>query len=333
MPYWWEDRPDERYWVEIRREEGIGISLEAPTRDELGHENAWYELVGSVVAGEVVYHYNARESRFVGRSIAAEDAVEDPDEDRYEVALRDFEPIVAPVDLAFLRNNAAAIYALRDRLRDAYGDPLYLPFQFTRDRRQLRMMSNYFARMPRELVDVLFGADGLAGDQVPSTPPAPGEDESDDADVDTGGAPGGFLDPFQAKADTEYSVRIVGGRRRRTRRHEKLVNDCAAWLAEHGREPGRNAAVDLGTKEPAVVIEAKMIGSYWPSAIREAVGQLYEYRYFKVTEPDAGLVFLASNPVPEKWMRYLEQDRSIGVMWPEGSGYRLSTRAKRYLRL
>jgi hypothetical protein len=285
------------------------------------------------VSGEVVYHYNARESRFVGRSVAVEAAVENRDEGSYEVALRDFEPIVAPVDLAFLRNNADAIYAVRDRLRDAHGDPLYLPFQFTKDRAQLRMMSNYFARMPQELVELLFGADGLAGDQLPSPAPEPDEDEAGDTAVDVGEAPGGFLDPFQAKADTEYSVRIVGGQRRRTRRHEKLVNDCAAWLATRGREPGRNAAVDLGTKEPAVVIEAKTIGSYWPSAIREAVGQLYEYRYFKVTEPDAGLVFLAGKPVPEKWVRYLEQDRDIGVMWPQGSGYHLSAYAKRYLRL
>src|SRR3954454_391824 len=108
MAYWWDGRAEERYWVEIRRLPGIGSGLYAPTLDEAGHENPWYELVGSVRAGEVIYHYNARESRFVGRSVAASDAVEDPDEEMYSVDLRDFESIDAPVDLQALRASADA---------------------------------------------------------------------------------------------------------------------------------------------------------------------------------------------------------------------------------
>jgi len=73
-------------------------------------------------------------------------------------------------------------------------------------------------------------------------------------------------------------------------------------------------------EHPPVVIEAEYVVS-WPRSVREAVGQLYEYRYFQVVRPDAKLVFLASKPVPRKWRRYLEQDRQIAVVWKEDNTF------------
>ena len=55
------------------------------------------------------------------------------------------------------RSTRCAEFTLADELHRR----LFLPFQFTRDRTQLRMMSNYFAKLPRELVVSLFGDDGL----------------------------------------------------------------------------------------------------------------------------------------------------------------------------
>jgi hypothetical protein len=334
MAYWWDDLDGERYWVEIRRVLGIGISLYAPTTDENGDDNPWYELVHSVRAGDVIYHYNARESRFVGRSVAAANAVEDTAENAYTVELRDFEPIVAPIGLADIRASADKLYAIRDRLESRHGHPLYLPFQYTQDRSQIRMMSNYFVRLPREMVELFFGSDGLGNDRITALPPVPGEEPLDGGNPEPPSGPQGFLDPFKPKADTDYAVGIVGGRSTRTRAQESLVNTCAMWLARNGREPGRNAAIDLGTEDPPCVIEAKAVGASWPTAVRQAVGQLYEYRYFKVSRPDAGLVFLASKPVPAQWVRYLEKDRGIGVMWPtRASSYELSSLARRALKL
>src|SRR4051812_30257411 len=108
---WWDGRADERFWIEIRRLKGIGISLSSPNRSANGARNGWYELVSQVTAGDVVYHYNARESRFVGRSVAADDAWEDIAEGRYEVELTDFTPIVASVDLTDIRASANEIYS------------------------------------------------------------------------------------------------------------------------------------------------------------------------------------------------------------------------------
>jgi hypothetical protein len=75
----------------------------------------------------------------------------------------------------------------------------------------------------------------------------------------------------------------------------------------------------LGLLDGTVIIEAKVVKS-WPTAIREAVGQLYEYRYFKVTDPATELIFLADQPVPADWVAYLESDREMGVMWPSTDG-------------
>jgi hypothetical protein len=117
---------------------------------------------------------------------------------------------------------------------------------------------------------------------------------------------------------------------KRGRTHETLVNDFSSWLIGKGFEVGRNAATDLGIVEPPVIFEAKIVAN-WPRAIREAVGQLYVYRYFKVVDPDAALIFLASKPVPANWTAYLERDRKIGVAWRTAKSFELSRLARRSL--
>jgi hypothetical protein len=337
MAYWWGADPNERYWVEIRKQPRIGTSLECPdhqiNNDGTDGRNAWYELVHSVSKGDIVYHYNEREQRFVGRSVAASDAKHITGDQAYVVDLEDFTPIAASVDLAYMRERSGTLYRLRQQLRaDHPDDTLYTPFQF-RSSGLYGMMSNYFdfAKLPRDVVRELFGPDGLAEAALPIAYNA--QQAADDGDVDPGTSLGSFLHPFKPKADSEYLSRIVGGRQKRSRRHERLINDCAAWLAAHGYEPMRNAAVDLGLEDPAVIIEGKTIGASWAPPVRQAVGQLYEYRYFKVASPDSALIFLSENAVPRPWVRYLEKDRGIGLMWPSKNNYHLSAEARTALKL
>jgi hypothetical protein len=333
MAYWWEENPAERYWVEIRKRPGTGEELWCPTLDEDRTRDPWYELVSTVRRGEVVYHWNAREHRFVGKSIAAADARTNRTKHRYEVPLSEFTAIAADVSLAEVRTRASALYRIRDRLKQEHGSPLYLPFQFKQDRNQLSFMSNYFAKLPVEVVGILFGPSGLAEDELPVAIDESAGDTTEDARLPLGQDPRGFLLPFRAKADTKYVVDLQGGRRIRSRTHERLVNRCAGWLARNELHPARNAAVDLGLEEPPVVIEAKVIGASWAKSIREAVGQLYEYRYFKVADPASRLIFLADQRVPTSWVRYLERDREIGVMSMLGNRVELSPLARRALRM
>jgi hypothetical protein len=67
--YWWDDNPQERYWIEIRKAPGIGTTLRCPLTIKTGTKSGAYELVDQVQGGDVIYHWHAEQSR-VGRSIA-----------------------------------------------------------------------------------------------------------------------------------------------------------------------------------------------------------------------------------------------------------------------
>ncbi|WP_433562304.1 hypothetical protein ACQP1O_33130 [Nocardia sp. CA-151230] len=313
--YWWSGDDTENVWVEIRTVDGIGLSLQCPDHRQNGHRDPWFDLVSAVRKGDIVYHYSTRERRFVGQSVAAEDATHDRAEGAYSVSLTGFSVFDEQIDLAVMRSRADALFAERDRLAALYaGHNLYLPFQFREQRSEFRMLSNYFAKLPRSIINILF--DGQSSGAPAPTPLSP---------------PTGFLQPFKPKADTEYISTMAGGSSTRTRAHETLVNNFAEWLAEHDLVPMRNAAVDLGTEDPPTVIEAKCVNGAFADAIRAAVGQLYEYCYFQVADRDSGLIFLADEPIPEQWCRYLEDDREIGVIWPQDGDFHLSPLAEEYL--
>lgn len=324
MAFWWEGTRSERYWVEIRWAEGIGRHLSCPLTDEGGAPNPWYGLLDQVRTDDLVYHWNAVEHRFVGRSrVAAPVRIEGGGR---VVDLARFTALRAVIDLTTVRSRETEIRGIRDRLAAQHpGVSLYLPFQFRRD--GLRFMPNYFAKMPKALASLLFGSTGLGEDGF--EPPGDGSAVADEAPPD---APTGFLDPFKPKADSDYITKVRPRQERRSRKHETLVNDFALYLADRGFEVGRNAVIDLGVKRPETIIEAKIVKS-WPDAIRAAVGQLYEYRYFKVAAREAALVFLASAPVPEHWVRYLERDRLIGAAWPTAKGFELTPMTVRALKL
>jgi hypothetical protein len=307
MAGWWETPGRGRYWVEIRKAHGIGENLYCNSRNQAGEPDSRYELVRQVRAGDVVFHYNADESRFVGRSVAYADAVVTAEE--YRVTLANFEAFDLVVGLQEIRDLADDLYAVRDSLLAEYGAPLHLPFQFYEDRAGFRMLSNYFARIPEEMIEILFG--GLAADVMGLVP----------ASSEPLRRVGGFLQPFKPKRDTRYVTTLERSVQTKDRRHETLVNDCAEWLRARGFEVGRNAAVDLGVSDPPVIIEAKTVGTRWALPIREAVSQLYEYRYFEVVEPDSALVLLVEREPPTEWIDYLENDRGIGAMWPNGGSY------------
>lgn len=328
--YWWRDSSAERFWIEIRRvREGLGQELRCPFEDTNGHRNGWWDLLDEVSPGNCIYHWNADEGRFVGRSIAAAAREVDGQTGERIVRLRDFLPLTADVGLEQIRALTQELEAVRDALAGLHPDAtLYLPFQFRHD--GLRLMSNYFTKLPLAMQRALFGADGLGEGGLPDPPQADGLPIV--ADEDHHGRPGGFLSPFKPRADTDYIAHVSGGAFRRGRTHETLVNDFAEWLAAKGLLAASNAAIDLGLEHPPVIIEAKVIRpGRWASAIREALGQLYEYRYFQVVSPQSGLLFLASTDIPRRWLDYLDHDRQIGAAWRSSGGFLLNGRATRML--
>ena len=329
--YWWRGSTTERFWIEIRRvPEGFGRELRCPFEDTNGNRNGWWDLLDEVRPGDRIYHWNADQGRFVGRSIAATAREIDGHTGERIVLLRDFLPLTVDIGLDQIRALTQELEAVRDALAQQYPDAtLYLPFQFRHD--GLRLMSNYFTKLPLAMQQELFGADGLGESDLPDPPQADGPPVV--ADDERQGRPGGFLRPFKPRADTDYITHVSGGAFRRGRTHETLVNGFAEWLATKGLLAASNAAIDLGLEHPPVIIEAKVIRpGRWAAAIREAIGQLYEYRYFQVVAPQSSLLFLASTDIPRKWLDYLDEDRQIGAAWRNSRGEFLFTdRARKML--
>lgn len=324
--FWWENDPKEKYWVEIRHIEGLGTYLSSPLAKANGARDLWYDLVGMVNVGDVILHWNVREGRLVGASRVKAKPEKRLAKGEWRVDLEGFQPFEHPVDRAELLTHADAFYDLRDKLAAKHSPPLGLPFQFTTDRSNFRFMSNYFAKMPAAGVDILLG-NGQGKKAVGDLATGSSDLETSNGKVPTTA----FLNPFKAKADTEYLTKIVAKSQVRSRLHETLVNNCAQWLFTQGFDPARNAAIDLGLIDGSLIIEAKVVKS-WPDAVRQAVGQLYEYRYFKVADPQAALIFLSDQPVPDEWITYLEKDRGIGAMWPKGkTGFEMSKLAAKLL--
>jgi hypothetical protein len=174
---------------------GHGLYLSAPLLQEHGRRDARYELVSAVRVGDIIYHWDANQHRFIGRSVvAAPPRIED--EGRY-VELKSFTPIRVDVGLEDLRSARRAIDEVKDQLERQFpGQRLYLPFQFRTDG-QLWMLSNYFGKLPADVVKILFGQTGLSEDEALPPPP----DEGPDEPTGPGDLRRFFLQPFKRKAD------------------------------------------------------------------------------------------------------------------------------------
>jgi hypothetical protein len=67
---WWEQRPAERYWLEVTDRIDIGTNLNAPQRNEKDAPFWSYSLIHYVKPGNIVLHYDANLRAIVGSSIA-----------------------------------------------------------------------------------------------------------------------------------------------------------------------------------------------------------------------------------------------------------------------
>jgi hypothetical protein len=73
------------------------------------------------------------------------------------------------VTLAELRANEPTVAAIRDNLRNGFGDPLYFPLELS-ERRELRPTQLYLSRVPAELVTAIPGL-AVAADEAHRTEP------------------------------------------------------------------------------------------------------------------------------------------------------------------
>ena len=70
MPYWWESDARDCYWVEITDRDNIGGDLNCPQRNEKRKPYWSYDLINSILPGEIIFHYYLPKKLFIGASVA-----------------------------------------------------------------------------------------------------------------------------------------------------------------------------------------------------------------------------------------------------------------------
>lgn len=121
---------------------------------------------------------------------------------------------------------------------------------------------------------------------------------------------------FRPKNDSDYVAFIKGGTQQRSRSHETLVRRVGEYLRTKGAIVTTPHPIDLLMLKPfSVVFEMKIVGLKSPGLlIREAVGQLFEYKYFEDLRDSFGCIVLELDPGPPL-VRYVEDFLKIGIAW------------------
>ncbi|UCM88801.1 DUF3578 domain-containing protein [Streptomyces marincola] len=131
------------------------------------------------------------------------------------------------------------------------------------------------------------------------------------------------LDHFRPKNDADYVAHVPARTQRKTRRHETLVAEFGGYVKPRGFL--RNTQVHpkdlvLRRGDAEWLVEAKVVKAGNPTrAVREAVGQLFEYRHFFADRDRPPRLLALFTEDVRAYVDYLET-LGIGSVWktPEG---------------
>lgn len=127
---------------------------------------------------------------------------------------------------------------------------------------------------------------------------------------------------FKPKDDSEYEALVAAQTLRKSRTHESIVNAYAKWAEGQMFRVSSPHPVDLSLQRSNErwIVEVKVISNGdATAAVRQAVGQLLEYRYF-LYGSDTRLVALFSEEVGSAYVRYLAT-LGIAAVWMSGNGW------------
>ncbi|MFF4603512.1 MrcB family domain-containing protein [Streptomyces sp. NPDC001339] len=141
------------------------------------------------------------------------------------------------------------------------------------------------------------------------------------------------LEGFQPKTSDDYYVQLAAAEQRRTRAHEGLIRRFGPYILRRGFTPITHRVhprdLVLQANGDEWLVEAKAVKKGNPTqAVREAVGQLLEYRYFWYAlrgEPKPHLLGLFSEDIGV-YTNYLEE-HGIGAIWRTPDGWAGSSTA------
>ena len=326
---WWAGDAREQYWCEITGRADIGVDLHCAQTRENGRADWSYELIRNVRAGEIIFHYDIRPKHagFVGASVALGPLIDaevawkprgssgraDPTRrglrPGWRLPLVGFKRTSTPLTREELNEAASRTWLLQ--WISTKGPRAMAPLQMNSGR--LRAQQAYLTKMPREWVEH-FSQLAVLADLVAET--------QDDV---VGGVP--HLDDtnserhlvFKPKNEADYVALISERAQVKTRHHERLVRIAGHYFERATAVVSNPHPIDLLMTAPHVVIfEAKAVGSRDPSfAVREAIGQLLEYRHY-VGPSGAALCILLDKEPASHVVRFVEDAIGMGIAWLSG---------------
>lgn len=328
--FWWSNRPEERFWVEITQRPDIGDDLKAPQADKGGtRAHHAYALISAVKPGDIVFHYNNNEEAVTGVSRVAAapfkadivwgslaDGTTPFNRPGWRVPLEKFTPVVPHVPVQAFRDKQAALQQLA--LADVGDSGLTLHGPFQLQRVPLRMAQAYLTKMPRSVVELLPGlreaAIHLIGDLPTPQAPAPerlGQNyvpANEEASTQAS-------EPFSVDPDV-----IDRGRKG----HAKTQNLLAQTVESAGHQPRRPAAGEPGfdlawqAGSRIFVAEVKSLTTVnQERQLRLGLGQVLRYRQL-LSRPERQVIAVLAverKPDDPNWEKLCDQ-LGVRLVWP-----------------
>lgn len=340
---WWNDDPQQRFWMETTGRDDLGADLHAPVLDDSGRETASYSLVRRVRDGDVVFHYEKSQSAITSWSVAdggfweaetvwgtprstgpSGQPVEPYPRDGLWHGLHGPFALDEPLTLEEIRAAEDTVRQVRDAVNGVHPGSIYFPFQMRGD--GVRAAQGYLSKMPAEFVEAFdklasVAAQAAPPPQVPTVGPSVADLGADYTPADEEAAQPD-RDPFPV--DPSVVERGV-------RSHAKLQNALAAHAAAKGWAPKKpeqdNPRWDvLWTVDGAVwVAEVKSLtDKNEERQLRLGLGQLLRYKQGLSKEGAHVRAVLAveRKPSDPDW-EALCDDLGVVLVWPEVLAERL----------
>lgn len=164
---WWDDRPEERYWMIAPSRGVVGDALVAPKASEDRRFEWSRELVGFTEPGDTLFVWDrtlampgiaawGRVLGPLGEQTATRHGETLP---HWRMPVSDTLRLASPITLTGLRRIGADIVTIRDRVEASTDGPVYFPFIGAAD--VLTPAPAYLSKVPRDLVALLSSRFGF----------------------------------------------------------------------------------------------------------------------------------------------------------------------------
>ena len=164
---WWDDRPEERYWMIAPSRGIVGDALVAPRSREEARFEWSHELVSRTAPGDTLFVWDRTLAvpgigawgRVLGPLGVQTRTRRGEELEHWRMPMSDTLRLATPITLPALRRIGGEIVAVRDEVESWTDGPVYFPFIGAPE--TLVPAPGYLTKLPRDLVAVLSSRFGF----------------------------------------------------------------------------------------------------------------------------------------------------------------------------